>query len=186
MRLFFGSYLCRDPLSGSEVVGHPSGPLQRHFNSLGHCDESELLKLVHHRLTTHYQPSHTSKSRVLSRIRELRFYLNVETAELDLTMSSDAIMLDSPAQTPTPKSHHPSLPPPPATIGASGASGDVTMSGTAAPTNWLNNQKWRDDYVTVTARLDHRSFKTRKTHLFSYVLAPSSATPTFGQHQVLT
>jgi hypothetical protein len=95
-------------------------------------------------------------------------------------------MLDSPAQTPTPKSHHPSLPPPPATIGASGASGDVTMSGTAAPTNWLNNQKWRDDYVTVTARLDHRSFKTRKTHLFSYVLAPSSATPTFGQHQVLT
>lgn len=67
-------------------------------------------------------------------------------------------MLDSPAQTPTPKSHNPSHPPP----ATNGANGDVTMTETAAPTNWLNNQKWRDEYATVTTRLEHRSFKTRK------------------------
>lgn len=79
-------------------------------------------------------------------------------------MSSDAIMLDSPAQTPTPtpKSHNPSHPPP----ATNGANGDVTMSETAAPTNWLNNQKWRDEYSAVTTRLEHRSFKTRKSTLF--------------------
>ncbi|POS71576.1 hypothetical protein DHEL01_v210027 [Diaporthe helianthi] len=77
-------------------------------------------------------------------------------------MNSDAIMLDSPAQTPTPKSHNPSQPPP----ATNGATGDVTMSETAAPTNWLNNQKWRDEYATVTARLDHKSFKTPRDPMF--------------------
>lgn len=78
-------------------------------------------------------------------------------------------MLDSPAQTPTPKSHNPSQPP-----ATNGANGDITMSETAAPTTWLNNQKWRDDYTTVTNRLEHRSFKTRNGPSLSYHLLPRS------------
>ncbi|KAJ0121236.1 hypothetical protein N8I77_004192 [Diaporthe amygdali] len=78
-------------------------------------------------------------------------------------MSTDAIMLDSPAQTPTPtpKSHNPSQPP-----ATNGANGDITMSETAAPTNWLNNQKWRDEYTTANSRLEHRSFKTPRDPMF--------------------
>ncbi|KAK7745441.1 hypothetical protein SLS53_002939 [Cytospora paraplurivora] len=62
-------------------------------------------------------------------------------------------MLDSPAQTPTPKSH----PPPP-----NGTSSDVAMSDTTAtaaaaqPTNWLNNGKWTEEYKVTEARLLHR------------------------------
>lgn len=85
-------------------------------------------------------------------------------------MSSDAIMLDSPAQTPTPtpKSHNPSQPP-----ATNGANGDVTMSETAVPTSWVNNQKWRDEYASATTRLEHRSFKTRKWTLFLISVAPA-------------
>lgn len=79
-------------------------------------------------------------------------------------------MLDSPAQTPTPKSHNPSQPPP----ATNGANGDVTMSETAAPTNWLNNQKWRDEYAAVTTRMEHRAFKTRKNTHWPVLTPPGS------------
>ncbi|ROW11153.1 hypothetical protein VMCG_01546 [Cytospora schulzeri] len=68
-------------------------------------------------------------------------------------MNSDSIMLDSPAQTPTPKSQ-----PPP----AHSTSNDVAMSDTTVatavdmPTNWLNNSKWTEEYKAAEARLLHR------------------------------
>lgn len=68
-------------------------------------------------------------------------------------MNSDSIMLDSPAQTPTPKSQ-----PPP----AHSTSNDVAMSETTAtavadpPINWLNNSKWTEEYKAADARLLHR------------------------------
>lgn len=72
-------------------------------------------------------------------------------------MNSDSIMLDSPAQTPTPKSH----PPPP-----NGTSSDVAMTDNAAvaqPINWLNNAKWTEEYQVAEGRLLHReTFKRRE------------------------
>lgn len=76
-------------------------------------------------------------------------------------MNSDSIMLDSPAQTPTPKSQ----PPPP----KHSTSSDVAMSDTTAtaavdlPIKWLNNSKWIEEYQAADARLLHRdAFKRCK------------------------
>lgn len=75
-------------------------------------------------------------------------------------MSSDSIMLDSPAQTPTPKSH-----PAPLT-NSSLLSNDIAMiddnnpGGVSAATNstaW-DTQKYREDLTHVKSRLQHQSF----------------------------
>ncbi|KUI66634.1 hypothetical protein VM1G_01546 [Cytospora mali] len=68
-------------------------------------------------------------------------------------MNSEAIMLDSPAQTPTPKSH----PPPQNGTSSDAAMSDNTVTATAmTPTTWMNNSKWTEEYKAADSRLSHR------------------------------
>lgn len=79
-------------------------------------------------------------------------------------MNSDSIMLDSPAQTPTPKSQPP---PPTHSTSSDVAMSDTTTATTAAaalPMQWLNNTKWTEEYQAADARLLHRDAFKRREH----------------------
>lgn len=83
-------------------------------------------------------------------------------------MSSDAVMLDSPAQTPTPKGH-----PPPPPSNSSNLPADIAMimddnnasgassAATTTSSSW-ENKKYRDELNLVKSRLQHQNFDIGK------------------------
>lgn len=84
-------------------------------------------------------------------------------------MNSDSIMLDSPAQTPTPKSQ----PAPPINVVVSGTvPTDISMmiddnnsgaSATGASTNSWDTKKYREELYTARSRLQHQNFEICKS-----------------------
>lgn len=85
----------------------------------------------------------------------------VEAVPPQLEMNVDSIMLDSPAQTPTPKSHHA----PPASSGT--VPTDIAMmidesnsgapAATANPTSW-DTKKYREELSLARSKLQHKNF----------------------------